>query len=184
MKDIKCHNFLQISNIYLRHNKSKKMKKMKKFNYVLILLVALGLTVASCSDNDNDEHDFHYEYINVTSADLPDEFVYGNTYRIEMTVELPNSCYYFYNQYDYFYEGTSRLIYPIAHVHDGEPCTLNIREAKLVIPVQALQRETYIFQFYQGQDENGQDTFLTIEVPVVDVEKTVSKSVENPDIKY
>ena len=157
---------------------------MKRFNYLLILFVALGLTMSSCSDDDDNYHEYHYEYVKVTSADLPDEFVYGNTYRIDVTIELPNSCYYFYNQYDYFYEGTSRLIYPISHVDDDVPCTLNIRETTFSIPVQALQTEPYIFKFYQGQDDDGQDTFLTIEVPVVELQKPISKKDGSPDVKY
>jgi len=141
---------------------------MKKLKYLLILTVALALTVTSCSnDDDNNYHDYHLEYIGVVSADLPDEFIYGQTYRINVTIELPNSCYYFYNQYDYFYEGTSRLIYPIAHIDDNVPCTPNITETTFSIPVQVLQNETYIFKFYQGKDTDGQDMFVTIEVPVV-----------------
>jgi hypothetical protein len=35
------------------------------------------------------------------------------------------------------------------------------------IPVKALQQEPYIFKFYQGEDADGQDMFLTIEVPVI-----------------
>lgn len=141
---------------------------MKNLKYLLIMMVALTLTVTSCSDDDDvNDHEYHLEYIGVTSADLPDEFIYGLTYRINVTIELPNSCYYYYNQYDYFYEGTSRLIYPIAHVDDNVPCTPNITETTFSIPVQALQNETYIFKFYQGQDADGQDQFLTIEVPVI-----------------
>jgi hypothetical protein len=141
---------------------------MKNLKYLLIMMVALTFTVTSCSDDDDvNDHDYHLEYIGVISADLPDEFIYGQTYRINVTIELPNSCYYFYNQYDYFYEGTSRLIYPIAHIDDGVPCTLNIREVTFSIPVQALQVEPYIFKFYQGEDADGQDIFLTIEVPVI-----------------
>ncbi len=142
-----------------------KTMKMKKFKYLLLTLIAVAVTAVSCSD-DND-HDYHLEYVRVTDAVVPDVFIFGQTYRLNVTVELPSSCYYFYGQYDYFYEGTSRLIYPIAHVHDGEPCTLNIRETVFSIPVQALQTEPYIFKFYQGQDDEGQDIFLTIEVPVV-----------------
>ena len=131
------------------------------------MVVALTLSVTSCSNDDDNYHDYHLEYVNVVSADLPDEFIFGNTYRINVTIELPNSCYYYYNQYDYFYEGTSRLIYPIAHVDDGVACTLNITETTFSIPVQALQSEPYIFKFYQGEDAEGQDIFLTIEVPVI-----------------
>jgi hypothetical protein len=134
--------------------------------YFITLFLAFGLLIG-CNDDDDNYHDYHLEYVNVISADLPDEFVYGNTYRIDVTIVLPNSCYFFYNQYDYFYEGTSRLIYPIGHVDDGVDCTLNIRETTYSIPVQALQSEPYIFKFYQGEDADGQDMFLTIEVPVI-----------------
>ena len=140
---------------------------MKNFKYLLIMIVALTVSVSCSDDDNNNDHDYHLEYVGVISADLPDEFIYGHTYRINVTIELPNSCYYYYNQYDYFYEGTSRLIYPIAHVDDGVACTLNITEATFSIPVQALQEEPYIFKFYQGEDADGQDMFLTIEVPVV-----------------
>lgn len=145
--------------------KKLKINKMKRIKYLLIMMVTL--TLSSCSDDDNNYHDYHLEYIGVKSVELPDEFIYGRTYRIDITIELPNSCYYFYNQYDYFYEGTARLIYPIAHVDDGVPCTQNIRETTFSIPVQALQYEPYIFKFYQGEDADGQDIFLTIEVPVI-----------------
>lgn len=136
-------------------------------HFIPVFLVVLLIFGCSNDDDNNDYHDYHLEYVNVLSADVPDEFIYGRTYRIYVTIELPNSCYYFYNQYDYFYEGTSRLIYPIAHVDDGVACTLNITETTFSIPVQALQSEPYIFKFYQGEDDDGQDMFLTIEVPVI-----------------
>ena len=140
---------------------------MKKI--LAIFLIATAVLVG-CNDDDDDynDHDYHLEYTSVVSAELPDEFVYGRTYRINITIELANSCYYHYNQYDYFYEGTSRLIYPIVHVDDGVECTLNITETTFSIPVQALQYEPYIFKFYQGEDADGQDIFLTIEVPVIE----------------
>lgn len=134
----------------------------------LIPFILIAFLVYGCNDDDDyNDHDYHLEYTEVISADLPDEFIYGRTYRINITIELANSCEYFYNQYDYFYEGTSRLIYPIIHIDDGVPCTLNIREVTFSIPVQALQYEPYIFKFYQGEDADGQDIFLTIEVPVI-----------------
>jgi len=140
---------------------------MKNFKYLLIMIVALSVSVSSCNDDDDNYHDYHLEYVSVISAELPDEFIYGSTYRINVTIELPNSCYYYYNQYDYFYEGTSRLIYPIVHVDDDDTCTPNITETTFSIPVQALQFEPYIFKFYQGEDADGQDIFYTVEVPVV-----------------
>ena len=140
---------------------------MKNIKYLLIVIIAFTVSLTSCSDNDDNYHEYHLEYTGVIDADLPDEFIQGNTYRINVTIELPNSCYYYYNQYDYFYEGNARLIYPIVHVDDDAPCTPNITETTFSIPVQALQSEPYIFKFYQGEDAEGQDIFLTIEVPVI-----------------
>ena len=157
-----------------------KTNKMKNFKYLLIMIVALTVSV-SCNDDDDNYHEYHLEYVNVTSEDLPEVFVYGQTYRINFTAELPNSCYFNYNQYDYIYEGTARLIYPIAHVDDDVACTPNIRETTYTIPVQALQSEPYIFKFYQGEDADGQDIFLTIEVPVIEVRanKNLEKTSKN-----
>ena len=132
-----------------------------------ITLFLFALLIVGCNDDDNNYHDYHLEYIGVVSAELPDEFTHGHTYEIYVTIELPNSCYYHYGQFDYFYEGTTRLIYPIVHIDDDVSCTQNITETTFSIPVNALQYEPYIFKFYQGEDENGEDMYLTIEVPVI-----------------
>jgi len=132
-----------------------------------ITLFLFALLIVGCNDDDDNFHDYHLEYIGVVSAELPDEFTYGHTYEINVTIELPNSCYYHYGQYDYFYEGSTRLIYPIVHIDDDVSCTQNITETTFSIPVHALQDEPYIFKFYQGEDANGEDMYLTIEVPVI-----------------
>ncbi|MDO5979541.1 hypothetical protein [Flavivirga spongiicola] len=140
---------------------------MKNFKYLLIMIVALAIPVSSCSTDDDNDHDYHLEYVNVISAELPDEFNHGSTYKIEVTIALPNSCYFYYDQYDYIYDGTTRLIYPIGHVDDGASCNQIITETTFSIPVEVLQSEPYIFKFYQGKDPDGEDMFLTIEVPVI-----------------
>jgi hypothetical protein len=131
-----------------------------------ITLFLFGLLLVGCNDDDDNIHEYHLEYIGVVDAEVPDEFTFGNTYEIEVSIELPNSCYFHYGQYDYFYEGNTRLIYPIVHVDDDVACTQSIIETSFSILVHALQDETYIFKFYQGEDLNGEDLYLTIEVPV------------------
>lgn len=146
------------------------------------MMVALSISVSSCSDddNDNDDHDFHLERVNVKSAELPNQFNYGSIYEIKVNIELPNSCYFFYDQFDYVYEGSTRLIYPIAHVDGSDVCNPNITETLFSIPVKVLQYEPYVFKFYQGKDSDGKDIFLIIEVPVVSKNQ---KTIENSGIK-
>ncbi|MCK5815394.1 MAG: hypothetical protein KAH07_05560 [Flavobacteriaceae bacterium] len=135
--------------------------------HYLLLFLAI-VTFTSCNDDDDyNEHDYHLEYTSVIDVDVPDEFIYGRTYEIDVTIELQDGCHYFYNQYEYRYEGTARLIYPIVHIDDNVPCTENIRETTFSIRVQALQAEPYIFMFYQGEDADGQDQFLKVIVPVI-----------------
>lgn len=135
-------------------------------HYLLLFLTVISLF--ACNDDDDyNEHAYHLEYVSVKDHDVPDEFNYGETYLIDVTIELQNSCHFYYNQYEYIYEGTSRLIYPIVHIDDDVACTPNITETTFSIPVQALQNEPYIFKFYQGEDAEGEDIFLTVEVPVI-----------------
>ena len=132
--------------------------------HYLILLFAV-ITLASCSSND--DVNYHFEYVPVLSADVPIEFIHGETYRLTVTYEMPNSCYSFYH-YDYIYDDTSRMIAPIAIVNDDEVCTQIPYEGSFFIYVQALQLEPYIFNFWQGEDADGEPIYLTIEVPVIE----------------
>ncbi|WP_299160263.1 DUF4999 domain-containing protein [uncultured Tenacibaculum sp.] len=159
---------------------------MKNFKYLLIMIIVFSISLVSCSDDNENDHDYHLEYVSVVNAELPNEFNYGSIHQINLTVLLPNSCYYYYNQLDYIYEGNTRLIYPIAHVDDGDSCNLSINETTFSIPVRVLQIEPYVFKFYQGKDSNGKDKFLIIEVPVNSSNKkyTENLSIETSDIVY
>lgn len=91
--------------------------------------------------------------------------MYGQTYRLIVTYEMPNSCYSFYH-YDYIYDDTTRIIAPIAIVNDDVACIQTTYEGEFFIFVEALQTEPYIFNFWQGEDDQGEPIYLTIEVPV------------------
>lgn len=131
-------------------------------NYVILLLAVL--TFISCSDDDDDE--YHFEYVPVLSADVPEEFEFGKTYQLRVQYELPNSCYYYYS-FDYIYDGASRIIAPIALVNDTDVCEEVTSEGEFILFVTASQSEPYLFQFWQGEDEDGEPIYLEIEVPVI-----------------
>ena len=136
--------------------------------HYLLLFLAI-ITFVSCNDDDDDynEHDYELIYVPAISTNLPTEFDYGEYFRIDITIELQNSCYFNYNQFEYYTEGATRIIYPIAHVDTGIACTLNIRESIISIPFQALQLEDYLFKIYIGDDVDGEPMFDEITVPVI-----------------
>ena len=131
-------------------------------HYLLLFLTIISLF--ACSDDDDEN--YHFEYIPVVSVDVPDEFTHHEVYDINITYELPNGCHSLYS-YDYIYDEDSREIYPISIVNDEGACTEALIQGEFSIEVHALQEEPYIFKFWQGEDENGEDQYLIIEVPVV-----------------
>ena len=58
------------------------------------------------------------------------------------------------------------MVAPIAIVNEDEVCAQATYEGDFFIFVEALQTEPYIFNFWQGEDEQGNPIYLTIEVPV------------------
>lgn len=121
--------------------------------------------LSACTSNNNDVN-YHFEYVPITNVNVPNQFVFGQTYPITITYELPNSCYSFYNN-DYIYNGTSRIIGTIAIVDDGATCTQTTVQGEYVINVQARQMETYTFKFWKGKDAQGVDQYLIVNVPVI-----------------
>ncbi|PHR72520.1 MAG: hypothetical protein COA67_04545 [Lutibacter sp.] len=132
--------------------------------YFLILLVIIS--ISACSPSSNDDINQHFEYVPITSVEMPSEFTLGQTYQIKVSYVLPNGCYRFYN-HDYVYENTSRLIGAIAIVNNDATCTQAAIEGEFTINVIARQNEPYIFMFWEGRDNQGIDQYLIIEVPVI-----------------
>ncbi len=133
--------------------------------YILILLALFAFS--ACSTDNNDMPNYHFEYVSISSVDIPEEFVFGETYPITITYELPTSCHEFYS-FDYIYCDTSRIIGAIAIVDDSTTaCDEMITSESFTINVQASQTETYTFKFWQGVDDQGVDQYLIIDVPVI-----------------
>lgn len=156
------YNYATICCI-LYPNKTTNPQLISQMKKYLLLLLAV-ITLFGCNSNDDDN--YYFKYVPVVSADVPVEFVYGNTYRLIVNYEMPNNCYGFYS-YDYIYNGTERDIAPIAIVNGDATCDQIPYEGQFFIFVEALQSEPYIFNFWQGEDDQGEPIYLTIEVPVI-----------------
>ncbi|UOB15954.1 hypothetical protein [Abyssalbus ytuae] len=135
--------------------------------FVSFLVFALILMSSSCSLDDDHQSNFHFEALEVVSADFPETFEYGNIYRINVTFNRPTTCHYF-EGFDFNRTGeTERTIYGVASVLEDEKCEdLTDSEVENYFDFEVIYTGTYTFKIWAGVNENDEDEFLIIEVPV------------------
>lgn len=134
----------------------------------LFLLCVLALSFASCSVERDDSADFYYEILPIESVDLPDEFTLGETYEIHLKYLRPSTCYAF-NDFYYTSELNQRTVAIINTVYPNAVCEpLDNQLEDVTFNFKVTNSGTYVFRFYQGEDENGNDTYFIVEVPVVE----------------
>lgn len=140
----------------------------------LLLLGFLICSALSCSPEDDNTLEFYYETLPVESVEMPSEFVFGNTYEIRMTYLRPSGCHVF-NDFYYLSDGNQRTIAIINTVITNQDCDIfeyEPVEVSLNFQVNSINQTSntnhYVFRFWQGEDENGNDTYYVVEVPVVD----------------
>jgi hypothetical protein len=135
------------------------MKKLLALSLALILC-------ASCSlDNGNDTN-YSFDILPVESVDIPSEFTLGETYPITVTYLRPTTCHYF-REFYYAKNLNERTVAPITIVYENDNCeTLDNVLEEATFNFIVTSNGSYIFKFWQGEDANGDDQYLTIEVPV------------------
>ncbi|MDT0558111.1 hypothetical protein RM697_05610 [Ichthyenterobacterium sp. W332] len=134
----------------------------------LLFLALLCFSIISCDINgDSNPPNFVTEFMPIQSVDVPDEFMVGETYTITARYFRPDDCYEFSD----FFISTSineTTVAVINNVFLDGPCnTLNDLEEESFDFI-VLSNQTYVFNFWQGVDESGEDVYLTINVPVVE----------------
>lgn len=134
---------------------------MKK---LLILSVLLSLLFSCTVDDDNSN--FSFEILPIESVDIPEEFTLGDVFPITVTYQTPTTCHRFRDFY-YIRENNERTVSIINTVFNGENCEdLNEESRTATFNFKVTSNGSFIFKFWQGKDENDEDIFLEIEVPV------------------
>ncbi|WP_296316024.1 hypothetical protein [Winogradskyella sp. UBA3174] len=136
---------------------------MKKYVLLAILCIAM---FTSCSLDDDSTANFSLEVLPIESVEMPEQFIHGETYEIFITYVAPSSCYEF-NDFIYEIDGHERTVAIINTVYNNADC---IEETELVtvsLDFTVTGTETYVFKFYQGEDDQGVDQYYLVEVPVV-----------------
>ena len=133
----------------------------------LLLLVLMILSFSSCSTDDNDNLDFYFDYLPVTNVTVPEEFRYNEAYDIHFTYKLPSNCHFYEDLY-YIIDGDNRNIAVISYVIDEGACEAldDTEEERSFKFICTKNTGSYVFEFWGGKDENGEDIYLTYEVPV------------------
>jgi len=135
---------------------------LRKIFFVIFAVVFM----VSCSDDDS--NDYHYELLAIEDAVVPEQFEYGGIYNISVSYIVPDDCYV-NNDILYEYDNNARNVAVISLVAESSDCETIEVEKELIFQVQALQPSPYLFRFWQGEDDNGEPIYLTVEVPVINL---------------
>ncbi len=129
------------------------------------IFVVLAFVLTSCSLSD-DQPNFYFIPLQVVSAELPVSFSLYETYQIKVTYLLPNGCVTFEGFEVSPIEETTRNVVPIGSQFDDPECIDGMDEVEGSFNFICLYSDSYLFRFWTGEDENGEQEYLEIEVPV------------------
>jgi hypothetical protein len=137
-------------------------------------LFFLGFVIASvwsCSVDDSVNQGFSFEILPIESVTIPDEMNFGEVYTINYTYFKPSSCYFFHDLY-YIAENNIRTVAVINKVLEGSEnviceSLIDVLQERSFDFVVNQNGGTYVFKFWQGEDENGEDVYLVHEVTIM-----------------
>ncbi len=136
---------------------------MKKIYVLLIAFITL-----SCSVDDGNKTHVSYESLPIEGVIIPEEFQLNKKHKITLNYLMPTDCHGFSNIYFEKNGATiTTAIIAVKHITEENTCdTINI-EYEASFDLLASQTEKYLFKFWQGKDDEGEDTYMEMEVPVV-----------------
>ena len=132
----------------------------------IVSILALFFLFNSCSSGD--DTNYLFELMPIQSVDIPTEFTLGQTYPITVHYTVPTSCYYFSTLY-YDKDLNIRTIAvenAIAQRNNCPALTPANGARAYTFNFYVTSNGSYIFKFYQGKDDQGNNIFLQYEVPV------------------
>lgn len=132
---------------------------------ILFLLVSFFL-FNSCSPEDGPN--YSYELRPIVSVDIPSEFTLGGVYTITLHYNRPTTCHY-YNAISYHKYLNERTIAVETAKEERNDCTATPNDiATCSFDFQVTSNGSYVFKFWQGKDEQGNDIYLIYEIPVLE----------------
>ena len=135
---------------------------MKKLVFVLFV----SLIGISCSVDDV-KSDYYYEILPIESYELPTSFELGKIYTIKVSYKRPTDCHTKPSLYFEKNGNTRTIAIQSLVVNRGDCQPVPDEEPKEgTFQFEVLSSEPYLFKFYKGQNENDEDVFEEVTVPV------------------
>ena len=133
---------------------------MKKFTLIFVALLMLY----SCTVEDN-RPKYHFEILPIESFTVPESFVLGATYPIKMKYKKGTSCHQFQG---FYYEKNLniRTVAVETVVSENSNCIADTSSVEVSFNFYVTSNGSYIFKFFKGVDEAGNDLFYEVEIPV------------------
>lgn len=131
----------------------------------VILIFASLFLFYSCLNNDDNRINFTYELLPIDAVTAPASFTFGEKDTLKLKYSLKNGCSSF-DGIHYEYQDTTRIVAVRALVALNDICTQEIIQNDYNLIVTATQEEDYVFKFYKGKDNNGENIFEEVVVPV------------------
>lgn len=143
---------------------------MKRLFFVLMTLISLS----SCSVDD-DAPNTTFELAEITGNNLPDEFIFGDTYNVTVDYILPSECNTFSGisaQRGGNSGESRREIYvgAVTSFINSNNCDEETpgNEGSGSFPILIDETEEYTFYFWTGVDSSNEPVYTEVVVPVVE----------------
>lgn len=122
----------------------------------------------SCDISD-DSNNVYYEFVPINAIDMPTELELNQVYEINLTYERLSSCHVYHNIYYNHESAFERTVSVICSVYENNNCEpLDDPNYDVSFNFMPTNVGTYTFYFWQGEDENGESQFITVEATVTE----------------
>jgi len=136
----------------------------------LLLLFTTLLLIISCSPSEDNTIPFHIEFLQVKDVEAPQSVKPGYEYDVQIFYQKPTSCHQFEGFY-YDEEGpehTIALQMMVLEAGHCQPAEQELEEVKFRFKCKNdYPYDHYKFKFYNGEDEDGNQSFYELHVPVL-----------------
>jgi hypothetical protein len=132
----------------------------------LFFLFAIVLGLNSCSLDDDSTPNYYLEVVPVENFIVPDTFDYLGVHEIKLFYKKPTICHELAGIYfeRHLNERTIGLQCMVTNSTNCQPYEGELYEVNFNFEV--ISTDTYLFKFYKGKDEDGNNIFEEVEIPV------------------